>query len=219
MNILALETSTPVCSVALKRADGQVFSRSASGRGIHSEKTFLFVKEVTEEAGISISDLDVLLTTSGPGSYTGLRIGASAARGMLFDSDDIPTKFYALNTLAALSMNGSEGETIHCVINARRTHLYHAAFSLTSGVPVTIYEPDTRLISEIEGMLKPSKIIAGTGIQRIESQYLKEIKVFGDEEAVTALNLIRLYEAERDSGSFSWCREFDPDEFEPVYHA
>src|SRR6056297_488404 len=83
--ILSIETSTPVCSVALKATERGVWEKRTEGRGVHSERLFTFTGELLERSGAGISDLDAILFSGGPGSYTGLRIGASAIKGFLWE--------------------------------------------------------------------------------------------------------------------------------------
>src|SRR5699024_2547399 len=84
--LLALETATNVCSVAFCNEEGDVFEKRIDKRGSHSEQVFLFIEELMNEHDFKIEDLEAVLVSEGPGSYTGLRIGASAVKGLLFQS-------------------------------------------------------------------------------------------------------------------------------------
>ena len=77
--ILQIETATSVCSVALAAKGGIIAYKEADQRNIHAEKITRFIDAVIKEAGKSYSDIDAIAVSSGPGSYTGLRIGVSAA--------------------------------------------------------------------------------------------------------------------------------------------
>ena len=82
--ILCLETATGLCSVALCGTSGIVaLKESAEGRS-HASLLTLFVQEILNEAGINACDLDAVAVSKGPGSYTGLRIGVSAAKGIAY---------------------------------------------------------------------------------------------------------------------------------------
>jgi len=86
-HILLIETATDVCSVAVAR-DGVVVSIRETGRSYsHSEVITLFVEQCLAEAGIAPADLVAVAVTSGPGSYTALRIGSSTAKGMCYALD------------------------------------------------------------------------------------------------------------------------------------
>ncbi|MFZ0490678.1 MAG: tRNA (adenosine(37)-N6)-threonylcarbamoyltransferase complex dimerization subunit type 1 TsaB, partial [Salegentibacter sp.] len=88
--ILCIETATTNCSVALAR-DGEMIAlkEDNSKNYSHAEKLHIFIQEVVEENGFDLKDLEAIAISKGPGSYTGLRIGVSAAKGLCF-SLDIP---------------------------------------------------------------------------------------------------------------------------------
>ena len=103
--VLSLETATPVCSVALWIPDGTVLEERAEGQGVHSELTFVFIDRLLKKAGISVDGLGAVLLSAGPGSYTGLRVGSSAVKGLLFQTE-IP--LYTFNTLAGIAIGTAE---------------------------------------------------------------------------------------------------------------
>ncbi|WP_409029096.1 tRNA (adenosine(37)-N6)-threonylcarbamoyltransferase complex dimerization subunit type 1 TsaB [Gracilimonas sediminicola] len=124
--ILAFETATNICSVSFQDDGGEIHEKRTERKGSHSELLFLYVRELMKEHDFSIADLDAALVSTGPGSYTGLRIAASAVKGMLFG---LNVDVYAGNTLAGFAQSAGEG-TVHAVINARRKHLYHQKFEV-----------------------------------------------------------------------------------------
>ena len=82
---LAIDASTPVCDIALLHEESEKeFVLWEEGRGIHSDRLFEGIQELTKLAGISVQDVDEWITTGGPGSYTGLRIAASALKGIIY---------------------------------------------------------------------------------------------------------------------------------------
>jgi tRNA threonylcarbamoyladenosine biosynthesis protein TsaB len=129
-NILCIETATEVCSVAVS-IDGKCASiRHTTDQNSHSERLTVFVNEVLNEASLSLTDLNAVAISMGPGSYTGLRIGTSAAKGFCFGLN-IP--LIAISTLQAIA-NGAkpfvnEAETIVPMIDARRMEVYSTWFS------------------------------------------------------------------------------------------
>ena len=98
--ILAIETTTRLCSVALGR-DGLLLAEREveSERGAHAEKVNVFVAEVIAEAHVELKDIDAIAVGLGPGSYTGSRIGLSAAKGLCYGLDK---PIIGLNTLSTL---------------------------------------------------------------------------------------------------------------------
>ncbi len=98
--ILSIETGTDICSVALAN-DGELMALRESDEGRdHAKKVALFVDELLRETGVQPSDLDAIAVGKGPGSYTGLRIGVSFAKGMCY-ALDIP--LIAVGSLDALT--------------------------------------------------------------------------------------------------------------------
>ena len=101
--ILCLETATPSCSVALVH-NGEVLACEEDPKGQnHSEKITLFIDSVMKKAGISYNDLDAVAVSMGPGSYTGLRIGVSTAKGICYA---ISKPLIAVETLHAMAFGG-----------------------------------------------------------------------------------------------------------------
>lgn len=126
--ILNIETATKNCSVSLA-ADGKTIScKEIAELGYsHAEKLHLFIEEVILEAGISLSDLKAIAVSQGPGSYTGLRIGVSAAKGLSY-ALEIP--LLAVDTLASLAQQVvAEDGLIVPMIDARRMEVYSAVFN------------------------------------------------------------------------------------------
>ena len=131
--ILCLETATPVCSVALNDGCCTLAVRETEGQNAHSEKITNFIREAMETAGIDYHQLDAVAVSKGPGSYTGLRIGVSTAKGICYAAD-LP--LMAIDTLEAMAygMKGklgsqiAENDLLIPMIDARRMEVYAAIF-------------------------------------------------------------------------------------------
>lgn len=220
LNILALETSTPICSVALKSGEA-LYARSATGAGIHSESTFLFTADLLKEAALNFDALDAVIISGGPGSYTGLRIASAAIKGMLFSSK---TSFFAANTLASIAVSLSDAEhttshpaRVHTVLNARRTHLYHQIFLKHPNRSIeAVCKPAIRSLAQIAAMTQANDFMCGTGIERLPSELLLENKVrtLTDEKAMRAESLIKML---INPAYSAWIQKSDPRLFEPLY--
>jgi tRNA threonylcarbamoyladenosine biosynthesis protein TsaB len=129
--ILQIETATTVCSVALAR-DGEVLAyKEVEQRNIHAEVITVFIDELLKTTGKQYRELDAVAVSSGPGSYTGLRIGISAAKGLCFGLD-IP--LIAVETLEAMTdgiiaRHSFGGDVLYCpMIDARRMEVFTAIF-------------------------------------------------------------------------------------------
>ena len=148
-NIILVETSTALCSVALAQ-DGAITSyRESSEPKAHASLTAVFVQEVLQEQGLALADCDAVCVSMGPGSYTGLRVGVSTAKGLCFGSGKPLLAVGTLDTLTAQAVeyitgqvcNDEEGgqamvipkmtanpEFIIPMIDARRMEVYSAVF-------------------------------------------------------------------------------------------
>ncbi|MBD3615233.1 MAG: tRNA (adenosine(37)-N6)-threonylcarbamoyltransferase complex dimerization subunit type 1 TsaB [Gracilimonas sp.] len=185
--ILAIETATNICSVCFQDSEGKVYEKRTERKGSHSELLFLFIRELMKEYSFKMSDLDAVLVSTGPGSYTGLRIAASAVKGMLFG---VNVDVYAANTLAGFAQSAKEGN-IHAVINARRKHLYYQEFK-KDNVLSAVSESQILEISEIQEKLSPGDYIIGTGIERLDAKKMEEVKIM-DSTVITSKTLISLF--------------------------
>lgn len=128
--ILNIETATKNCSVALAKDGKTILCKEIAEEGYsHAERLHVFIEAIIKEAGIALQDLSAIAVSQGPGSYTGLRIGVSAAKGLCY-ALDIP--LIAVDTLQALAaqVTISSGLIIP-MIDARRMEVYSAIFSPT----------------------------------------------------------------------------------------
>lgn len=148
--ILLIETSTALCSTALAE-DGVITAyRESSAPKAHASLTAVFVQEMFAERGITLADCDAVCVSKGPGSYTGLRVGVSTAKGLCFGADKPLLAVGTLDTLVAQAVTSlreasatwqSDPLFIIPMIDARRMEVYSAVFSNTPSV----------IPSEVEG--------------------------------------------------------------------
>ena len=126
--ILNIETATKNCSVALAKEGKTILCKEIAEEGYsHAERLHVFIEEIIAEAGITVNDLAAIAVSQGPGSYTGLRIGVSAAKGLSY-ALGIP--LIAVDTLKTLASQVivSKGIIIP-MIDARRMEVYSAIFN------------------------------------------------------------------------------------------
>jgi tRNA threonylcarbamoyladenosine biosynthesis protein TsaB len=127
--ILNIETATKNCSVALAKNGETILSKEMAEQGFsHAEKLHLFIEEIIKEAGITFSDLSAVAVSQGPGSYTGLRIGVSAAKGLCY-ALEIPLISVDTLTVLANQLQIEKGIIIP-MIDARRMEVYSAIFNV-----------------------------------------------------------------------------------------
>ena len=126
-NILHIETSTEQCGVALAQNATILGSREVLENGFtHAKQLHTLIDEVLSECGLSPYQLDAVAVSEGPGSFTGLRIGCVAAKGLCF-ALDIP--LIALPTLQILATPHSENSMVVSLLDARRDEVYAAVYN------------------------------------------------------------------------------------------
>ena len=131
--IILIETSTALCSTALAE-NGEITSyRESSAPKAHASLTAVFIEEMLAAKGLGISDCDAVCVSMGPGSYTGLRVGVSTAKGLCFGSGLPLIAVGTLDTLVAQALIGSTDQTgdlkyIIPMVDARRMEVYTATF-------------------------------------------------------------------------------------------
>ena len=124
--IILIETSTALCSVALAEEGVVTAYRESSAPKAHASLTAVFVQEALQERGLKLSDCDAVCVSKGPGSYTGLRVGVSTAKGLCFGSGLPLIAVGTLDTLVAQAKG--EYKYIIPMIDARRMEVYSAVF-------------------------------------------------------------------------------------------
>ena len=138
-NILLIETSTALCSVALAQ-DGKITSyRESSAPKAHASLTAVFIQEMLAEHSLTLADCDAICVSKGPGSYTGLRVGVSTAKGLCFGSGKPILAVGTLDTLVAQADEIGGIKYIIPMIDARRMEVYTAVFE--NGVQITETSP------------------------------------------------------------------------------
>lgn len=158
--ILALDTSTENCSVALMIND-QIYTRSEVAPRDHTKKILPMVDEVLKEAGVTLADLDALAFGRGPGSFTGVRIGIGIAQGLAFGAE-LP--MIGVSTLAAMAQacyRIDQSEQVLTAIDARMSEIYWAQYSRTQdgewvGTPLNGVQNDSNIA---EYVIAPQELV------------------------------------------------------------
>jgi len=140
--IILIETSTALCSVALAEDGAIVDYRESSAPKAHASLTAVFIQDMLSERGLSPADCDAVCVSMGPGSYTGLRVGVSTAKGICFGARKPLIAVGTLDTLVAQA--DSDARFIIPMVDARRMEVYTAVFEngtqLTETAPMIIDE-------------------------------------------------------------------------------
>jgi len=172
MLILAVETSGPELSVALVK-DGELVSElSPGGIGFtHSERLMPLIESLLKDAGLHAGDIDVFAASSGPGSFTGVRIGIISVKAMAYA---LGKPVIGVPTLDALAMNAGvfagEGENRVCaLIDARNGQVYSGTFRFEDGMPVLIDGYGAGDISDLASALAITgerTALVGSGVEK-----------------------------------------------------
>ena len=124
--IILIETSTALCSVALAEDGAVTAYRESSAPKAHASLTAVFIQEMLDERGLKLADCDAVCVSMGPGSYTGLRVGVSTAKGLCFGAGKPLLAVGTLDTLVAQA--SGDYRFIIPMVDARRMEVYTAVF-------------------------------------------------------------------------------------------
>ncbi len=177
MYILNIETSTKNCSVSIAQNGKTIALKEVAEESFsHSEKLHVFIDNLLKENQITYKDLNAVALSGGPGSYTGLRIGTSTAKGLCF-ALDIP--LIAVDTLLVLAKQVNEDSLIIPMIDARRMEVYTAIFDATHNpaTPVQALVIDENSFAEIS----EKAVLIGDGAAKCKEVLNRENFIFLDE--------------------------------------
>lgn len=148
MKILALDTSTLMATCAVIEDDTLIGEFSLNQNMSHSEKLVPMIKEILDNLDLKIDDIDLYGVSTGPGSFTGLRIGVATVKGFahLFDKPVI-----GVSTLEGLAFNLPHNGIVVPMIDARRDRVYTGIYSWENGILKTIMEAD---VVEVDDLLE-----------------------------------------------------------------
>ena len=156
MHILAFETSAKAGSVALLE-DGKLLAESYQNTGLtHSQTIMPMAESLMKSCGLTTADLGAVAVAAGPGSFTGVRIGVAAAKGLAWGAQ-IPC--YGVSTLEAMAKNAgiSDGLVVP-VMDARRNQVYNAVFAAHGGVLTRVQEDRAISLEELGQELQNAKL-------------------------------------------------------------
>lgn len=209
MTILHLETSTKNCSVAFSK-DGQLLSlcEEYDDKYGHSEKLHQFVEWTLEGAEIKMKDLDAVCVSKGPGSFTGLRIGVSAAKGFCYGLN-IPLLSLTSLEILAQTQIGKDYDLIIPMIDARRMEVYTAVFD-SNGKQIS--ETEAKILDENSfSRFKDKKIVfVGDGVEKSKTILQLPNADFIEGVHPSAKSMIGPAETKLKKGEFEDVAYFEP---------
>ncbi|MDG5490687.1 tRNA (adenosine(37)-N6)-threonylcarbamoyltransferase complex dimerization subunit type 1 TsaB [Psychroserpens sp. SPM9] len=207
--ILSIETSTTNCSVSLsKQGETLVLKEVNNVNYSHAESLHVFIAEILQTAGIEKTDLSAVAVSKGPGSYTGLRIGVSAAKGLSY-ALEIP--LIAVSTLEALAHQlGIEAGVIVSMLDARRLEVYSAIYDknheLIRGIEAQILNTQS-----FEAYLEKGKVhFIGNGVEKTKQLIQHSNAVFVDGKLPSANEMSALAYAKYKKSDIEDVAYFEP---------
>ena len=207
--ILHIDSSTKVCSIALSNGDQLLeLIETDSETLAHSEKLHVFIEECLKKAGIKPANLSAICVSKGPGSYTGLRIGVSAAKGLCYG---LSIPFIAIDTLEAMAdsvqSEVDEGAILIPMIDARRVEVFcsiHQNNNTLAKVHARVL--DEKPFTELEGK---KGYYFGDGAEKA-IQYMPLSFTFLKNQNTSAKNLISLAWKKFENNDFEDTAYFEP---------
>lgn len=129
--ILNIETATTVCSVSISKNSELIFCKELDSGFTHAENLHLFIREALSESKLKIEQLNAISVSKGPGSYTGLRIGVSTAKGFAYALNIPLISVDTLQILAKQALLLKSEDAVYCpMIDARRMEVYTSVYNL-----------------------------------------------------------------------------------------
>lgn len=217
--ILSIETGTDICSVALAN-DGELMALRESDEGRdHAKKVALFVDELLRETGVQPSDIDAIAVGKGPGSYTGLRIGVSFAKGMCYALNIPLIAIGSLDALAEVAREDFEAGILDIeeedwaqaklcpMVDARRMEVYAQVFDVEGKAQSDVVAEVVTEESFNEWRSKGKFVIFGNGAQKC-AEMLPDAII--EDVVPSARGIVRLAEEAFNAGKFEDLAYFEP---------
>lgn len=208
--ILNIETATTNCSVSVAKNGKTLAYKDDYSQGFsHAERLHLYIDEVLNQANTHAGSLDAIAVSKGPGSYTGLRIGVSTAKGLCFALDIPLISVPTLDSLASQVVQ-SDGIIIP-MLDARRMEVYSAAY--TAAPLYQIRETQAQILDEtsFSDYLKDSKVyFIGTGVAKTKDLITHENAWFIENKLPSAINMSMLSYTKFKAQEFEDVAYFEP---------
>ncbi len=213
--ILNIESATDICSVCLSREETVLALVENDEGNVHSEQMTLLIAKCMKEAGLKLEDLDAIAVSSGPGSYTSLRVGSSVAKGICYALDK---PLIAVSTLQSIALASLEEEKVIPgvyipMIDARRMEVYMAMFDHNNKQLTNIEAKilDENTINDWIAQKGPF-IISGSGMEKSQT-VLKSTNIAFSKVLCSATHMVNLAYASYKNNSFADVAYFSPTYF------
>lgn len=215
--LLSIETSTAVCSVALSE-NGKLIALKETKEGMkHASQLTVFIQSILKENNNEVVDLDAIVISKGPGSYTGLRIGVSTAKGLCYGAN-IP--LIAINTLECMSvpvassisskLNNASSAWFCPMIDARRMEVFTAFFNNENSIQK---ETSADIIDEnsyLDILAEREIVFFGDGSSKCKEMINHKNAIFIDNITPSAANMIGIADDKFNKAEFEDVAYFEP---------
>lgn len=186
--ILNIETATTNCSVSISKEGKTVFLKEDNNKNYsHAESLHVFIDAVLKESKVNVADIDAVAVSKGPGSYTGLRIGVSAAKGLCFA---LNKPLISVSTLEALAYQVQiENGVIISMLDARRMEVYSTVFDRNYN---QIRDTDAQILDKnsFNDYLESGKVyFIGSGVEKTKELITHSNAVFIIEKYPSAMQM------------------------------
>lgn len=206
--ILSIETASTNCSVAVG-VNGKLISvkEDFSSSFSHAERLHVFIRDILAKNQLELSNLDAIAISKGPGSYTGLRIGVSAAKGLCYS---LSLPLISVPTLTSIAHQVTDNGFIIPMLDARRMEVYTAVFDKDKNqiqkTSAKILEP-TSYLEELE---KGKTIFIGSGVAKFSEICSHPNAVFIQDKLPSAREMVPLANAKYKTSDFEDVAYFEP---------
>ena len=168
MIFLTLDASSSSASVSVTKDDVLVYESYLNNGLTHSSGLMPMVEDALRHAGLDIAQIDVFGCVVGPGSFTGVRIGVSTAKGLAWGAQKPAIGVSTLEAMAYHGLAAGEGALVCAAMDARRSQIYNALFEIRGGKPVRLCEDRAISLAELGeelGKMQKSAFLVGDGAQ------------------------------------------------------
>lgn len=217
---LCIDTATAVCSVVLTQNDKVLSMKESTEEKAHASYLGIFIEQVLNEAAISVNQLDAVAVSKGPGSYTGLRIGVSTAKGLCYGADvpmisaetlQIMSNGMCREALKTFTIDFSADAALYCpMIDARRMEVYTALFDSNNQ---RINETMAMIVKEnsFDSILQNAQVVfAGNGADKCRALLKHKNALFLDNFNHSALYMINIVQQAYHESKFENLAYFEP---------
>jgi tRNA threonylcarbamoyladenosine biosynthesis protein TsaB len=217
---LCIDTATSVCSVVLAHNNKVLSIRESTDEKAHASNLGVFIKQVLDETGISVKQLDVVAVSKGPGSYTGLRIGVSTAKGLCYGAGiplisvetlQIMAYGMCIHAINCIKNDFKAGSALYCpVIDARRMEVYTALYDFKNQM---VKKTTATVVQEssFRSLLQKVQIVfAGDGANKYKKLLKHKNAMFLDEFSHSASYMVNIVQNAYRDRKFEVLAYFEP---------